>query len=675
MVSTDSDQSSDKKLLLMGGLMFLGLTILAGGLWRVQILNSDLYEERKNQQYYVTVRVPAVRGKILDVEGRALADNRTSFTLNLYIERLRELYQAEYYPVKDQVIDSIIAEEGASRGLRGEERAFINKTARFNVMKRLVDEMGEIMGENLTISQKEFEDHYYQKRSMPLPIMTDISLAQASRFMETLQVPPGFDIDEQPMRKYPFGDLASQTLGHMRRIVDHAGNDEIADHEFEAKYQLPDFEGVTGLERHFESDLRGTPGVMKVMVNYLGYRTESNIAVQPQPGSNIHLTLDADIQRVAQDTLEKVMNQTKGAAVVMDAATGDLLALASVPGFDPNKFVPAISSAEYRSYNSPDLKTFMNRCTSERYQPGSVFKIVVAMALLESPDFDPDAIIETSKVYRRGEGAGRISINDTAPADEYDLIKAFKKSSNYYFVETGINLGREKIVDLAAQFGFDQRTSLPIMQGAAGILPTNEYISKHSSYRWTTGRTANLSIGQGEIDVTPLHVAQMMGCIANGGRIPEPRLVKRIESQNPNNPQSSNRTFPVRSAGYVRLKERTLTYLKKAMLADVVERDGTGYLANVPGMSIGGKTGTAASSQRRTTWFASMAPMDNPRFVVVVMVEDGDSGGRSCAPVAARIYEALQKKYFTNQGQLQGNILTSAYSPSGSPTQIERVAP
>lgn len=639
----------------MAGLMFLGLLILSIGLWRVQIVNADLYTERKDEQYHVTVRIPAVRGKILDSQGLPLADNRTSFTLNLYLEELRELYQDEYGPVKQATLDRIQAQEGRLRGLTSAERAQINRDARFNVMDRLLRQMSEIMGEELSISRREFENHYNQKLSMPLAVMTDISLSHATRFFETTEIPPGFDIDEQPMRKYPFGNLASQTIGHMTRISGHRKDTTLS-----TKYQLPDFEGSTGLEKYFEEELKGKPGVMNVTVNYLGYRTDSRISTEPTPGSNIHLTIDADIQRVAQEALEDAMPNTRGAAVVMEPSNGNLLALASVPGFDPNDFVPAISTPLWQKYNDPIEKTFRNRCTSERYQPGSVFKIVVAMALLEDPDFDPDQLIETSKVFRRGHGSGLINIKDTAPAGSYNLVDAFKKSSNYYFVETGLRLGREKMVEMADLFGFDDRTSLPIMQGASGILPTDEYIEKHSTYGWTLGRTANLSIGQGEIDVTPLHIAQMMACIANRGKIPKPRLVSSIQAQGKGPESGRVWEFPPQSLGYFPFKDRTIDYLNRALLADVVDRDGTGHLANVPGMSIGGKTGTAVSTQRRTTWFASLAPVEAPRFVVVVMVEDGDSGGRTCAPVAASIYREIQRKFYNSNQLLRHNILTSS---------------
>ncbi|MCD8534688.1 MAG: hypothetical protein LR011_07845, partial [Verrucomicrobia bacterium] len=529
MVELDKTQSSDKKLLLLAGFMFSCLFVLAAGLWRVQVMQSKQYVDRMNDQYKVLVRVPPVRGKIFDAQNLPLAENRPSFTINLYFEELRELWREEYFKLKKARLAAIESEEKRKRSLRSKERDEINKQARFNVIERVVSELGVIMGEDLSISREDFEKHYIQQLSMPLPVMTDVSLAHATRFLESSSLPAGFEIDYQPMRTYPYGDLASQTLGFVRRKKEYS--DKLADN---TKYQLPDYEGIAGLESHFDEDLRGTPGIKNVTVNYLGYCIGESIATPPKPGKNLYLTLDADIQRVAQEAIATANGpDTKGAVVVMDSYSGDLIALASNPGFNPNDFVPQISSQKYNDYlraEDPTFKTFRNRCVSERYQPGSVFKIVVSMGLLESDFFNPDEIIDTMWVYASGSANSGIRIKDTAAPGQYNFIRAFKKSSNYYFVEMGLKLGRESMVNISKRLGFDQRTQLPIMQGAAGIIPSDEYLSKHR-IRATTGLTANLSIGQGEIDVTPLHIAQLMACIANNGRIPQPRLVSAIESQ------------------------------------------------------------------------------------------------------------------------------------------------
>lgn len=646
MLELDNTHSLDKKLLILAVFMFTCILVLAGGLWRVQILSSKEYEQQMLKQYSVSVRVPAVRGKILDRDGKSLADNRPSFTVNLYLEELRELYQEEYVPVKDQMYKTILEKEGKERRLTSGERAQINKDARFNVMQRLINKLSLIMEEDLSISAKTFENHYNRQLSMPLAVMTDISLRHTTRFLEAVDMPPGFDLDTQPIRTYPQNDLASQTLGYMTRMRNYSGNDEP-----QTKYQLPDYAGVAGLEGYFEEELRGKPGVKNITVNYLGYRTGENITVEPTPGKNIHLTLDSDIQRAAQEALLRGNPDRKGAVVVMDSSSGDLLAMASAPGYNPNDFIPKISTEKWLTINptdDPSLKKLRNRCHAERYQPGSIYKIAVALTLLESDDFDPEEELSTSWIYTYGTQPNQIRIRDTAPPGQYNFVRAFKKSSNYYFVEKALKIGRRPIIEFSKGFGFDQPTDLPLLQSATGIIPTDEYISKHR-LSWTLGRTANLAIGQGEIDLTPLHISQMMACIANGGRIPKPRLVTKIESNQFNNKVQPIEFFPTQDLNYIPLKERSIEYLKQAMLADVADSDGTGRRAFVEGMDIGGKTGTAESRKKKTTWFASMAPIQNPRFIVVVMAENdfNGSGGSTCAPIARNVYLAIKKKYYT----------------------------
>lgn len=644
MRSLENNPKLDKKLLLLATAMLACLMVLIVGLWNVQVVDRDEYEKQMQKQYSVSVRLPSVRGKILDVDGNPLAENRPSFTINLYLEELRGLYQKEYYPVKKEMLQQIAADEGIERGLTSRERSQVNKRARYNVMQRLIGQLGEIMEEEISISEKEFENHYNRQLSMPLPVMPDISLAQTTKFLESVSIPPGFEIDIQPVRTYPQGDLASQTLGYMIRRRDHEGDDGL-----ETKYQLQDYKGVAGLEGYFEEALKGKPGIKNITVNYLGYRTSENIAIEPIAGKDVHLTIDSDIQRAAQNALLKTDKNRKGAVVVMDSRNGDLLALASVPGYDPNQFIPRISHEEWEKINpphNPGLKKLRNRSHAERYQPGSIYKIAVALALLESDDFDPENSISTQWVFVQGERPNQIRIRDTAAAGEYNFIKAFKRSSNYYFVDHGLNIGRRAIIGLSQSFGFHRPIELPLLQSAQGIIPTDEYIKKRGM-RWTAGRTANLAIGQGEIALTPVHIAQMMCSIANNGHIPKPRLVISIQDSGSENQSKYHKYFPTDTLTKIPLKERSVTYLKQAMLADVEDSDGTGRRAFVEGMRIGGKTGTAESSSNKTTWFASMAPIDEPRYIVVVMAEEDflGSGGKTCAPIARDVYLSIKQKY------------------------------
>ena len=277
----------------------------------------------------------------------------------------------------------------------------------------------------------------------------------------------------------------------------------------------------------------------------------------------------------------------------------------------------------------------------EKYAPGSIFKAVTGLAILEA-GIDPAEKIY-SPGYIRVPGRNK-PIEDLAEKGEYDFKKAFIKSSNTYFITNGIKAGIESIIRLGQRLHLGEKTGLLSSQETGGSLPKLVEVRRG----WIAPDTAYICIGQGRLDVTPLQMAVMISSIANGGKVLWPRLVQRIKPADPNSEEPVIE-FPTRPPrNNLGVSDRTLQITREAMLADV-EEGGTGKAALVPGMKIGGKTGTAQITNPRgqivghTTWFASCAPFENPRWVVVVMVEEGASGGGTCAPVAAKIYRAIQK--------------------------------
>jgi penicillin-binding protein 2 len=469
-----------------------------------------------------------------------------------------------------------------------------------------------------------------------------------ARFAEQFTGTPGVDLEIQSTRVYPHQGTAAHLLGYLRR-----NNDSIEGEEAFFSYRLPDYRGVLGIEGGYDAQLHGRAGEKSILVNSLGYRQTENIWTPAEPGRNLVLTIDLEIQQATERALRhaRVEGVPRGAAVVMDVRTGDVLAMASSPSFDPNQFAQGISAAEYQRIQS--LTAEKNRATQENYQPGSIFKPIVALACLEK-GLDPEALYEVQPNPRepgRGiiyVGRDKHPFRDQAAPGHYNFKRALIHSSNGYFITAGLKTGIEEIVRLGQRLHLGEKFDLPTGQETRGNFPTWRRI--HSN--WYDGDTANICIGQGGMDVTPLQMAVFAASLANGGKVLWPRLVDRVESQD----LISAEPPVVYPAGVVRdtlgVRPRTLQILKQAMLADTEDPEGTAYDAfrGWPlqrAMRVCGKTGTAQKKDAQNhlethyTWFLSFAPYENPRYAVVVMVEGGSSGGGTCAPVGREIYEGI----------------------------------
>jgi penicillin-binding protein 2 len=366
------------------------------------------------------------------------------------------------------------------------------------------------------------------------------------------------------------------------------------------------------------------------------------------------LTLDIGIQQVAERALREPPNgpNVQGAVIVMAAQNGDILAMVSNPSYDPNMFLNRLNSNDVARLNDEELKPQLNRATQGVYAPGSIFKIITGLTALESGVLDP-AEVYTNKGYYM---VGRERIGDLAAAGNYDFRRAFAKSSNSYFIEYGLRAGLSKILEMGNRFFLGQPVPVPTMQNARGDFPSLQSIAadRKEGRLWTEGNTAHVCIGQ-EIAITPMQMAVMTAAIANGGRVYWPRLVDRIEPPDVLPNEDAIQRFPTRLRGEIGVSKKNLSIIHDAMLADVEDPEGTGKYAMVPGMRIGGKTGTAQITRGKkvighTTWFVSFAPLENPKYVVVVMVEEGGSGGGNCGPVAQKIYREIQRRELPHPG-------------------------
>jgi penicillin-binding protein 2 len=667
MLIFDQLNKADRHLRALSWVVAIGVVILLSGLWWVQVVRSRHYVEDQRNQSYRTVRVPAPRGKILDRNGVALAENRPVYNVSLYLDDRgwRDLVKKEYAREVETARANSVApprklswsekmagflgrrKPGAElRRLTAAEKNVLARRSRYVVTSNLVQQLSVALELPLVVNEAKFHEHYEQRRALPMSIISDLNSSRIARFQEQGMHLPGLDMEIQPMRIYPQGTLAAHVLGYLKRS-EESSEDELSFYN----YRLPDYRGQSAVEYSFDEELRGKAGSKSVLVNNLGYRQSETVWSAVEAGKNVTLTIDAEIQRVAETELGKATAKpVRGAVVVLDTRTGEIIAMASAPTFDPNSWIPRLPQAVFDTYTNKEVAPLLNRAVYTGFPPGSTFKTVVALAALEARALNPEDIYHSLGYYPLGKG-----IKDTAVAGDYNFKRAFKKSSNSYFIEYGLRMGPEAIVAMAERLHFSERTGIPLGQDSPGNVPTRERVKKRA---WRDGDTANICIGQGEVLVTPLQMAIATAAVANGGKVLWPQLVASVQAADAIIDLSARSSFQARVRDRLPVSNRTLEVIREAMLADTEDPlpdKGTAFDAFhehdqktpiLKNFRVGGKTGTAQLERGgrvydHITWFASYGPAE-PRYAVVVMVQSGSSGGGTCAPIAAKIYQALQ---------------------------------
>ena len=650
MLVFDQLKKNDPQLRLLTAAVLAGLCVLVAGLWWVQIVSAQDYQQHLETQAFRTVRIPSVRGKIFDRNGITIAENAPNYSVSLYLDDLRDDFKKEYSRIRPVTMTTNSAPfwrfwnrnrtvKAAPARLNKDQINDLTWRARYDVASNVVAQVGSQLQKPVALDFKDFSQHW-NKLALPYPILENIDPNLVARFEEQNTNPTnGVDLEIQSSRYYPLHTTAVHLLGHLQ-----FDNDSAEGEESYFTYRLPDYRGALGVEYSLDSFLRGYAGKKTVMVNNQGYRQSENVWEPAMPGSNVVLTIDLRIQQAAEEALASApvtyAPPVRGAAVVMDVNTGDILALASSPVYDPNFFVDRHGfPADYHEKVIADTGAEKNRATQENYAPGSIFKTIVGLACLEA-GMDPKATIDNPGYIYIGRNS---KIGDLAKPGLYDFRRALSESSNTYFITNGLRYaGIEGIVKLGEKLHLGDRIPLKNNQETAGSFPSQKQIRSN----WQVGDTANICIGQGMIATTPLQMTVMACSLANGGKVLLPRLVDRIEPFDRTTGQ-----MLVYPKGVVRdnlgVSRRSMDILRDAMRAEVEE--GTGRLAAMPDFPICGKTGTAEIKDEhgratgRTTWFLSFAPADKPRYAVVVMVENGSFGGPTCAPAAKKIYEALLK--------------------------------
>jgi penicillin-binding protein 2 len=502
-------------------------------------------------------------------------------------------------------------------------------------VNRAVTSARGLTSRSVEYSEDAAVQHYRNRGAIPFDVANDLSNAEVAKAQG--KVPPGLMLRAIYVRVYPQGSLAGQVVGYTGRTSREStrilqNNEPL----------WPESEGREGLEQTFDDQLRGKPGQLNLTFDNDGIKTGERIAVPPEPGYNVVTTLDVDMQRLAERILQK--RAKRGAIVVLDPNTGEVLALASWPTIDPNDFVPTISEEKFKKIASDPNIPMLPRAYRSAYPPGSTFKMFVGVAGFETHAIDPTDEFDCPAAL----DVGNIVFRNWKKTDAGDLNfrQALAQSCNTWFYQAGQKIGSRPLLTWAKRFGLGARTGILLNGEAEGRIPTDEYMEQTYHRHILGGDLANLSIGQGDILISPLQMAQAMGALANGGTLYQARIVRQVQALN----NEVVYVYNPRAKDLLKLSSVTMDELRKGMM-DVVS-NGTGGAAELKNVKVAGKTGTAQwgpkKKERTAAWFAGFAPADAPpRYAFAALYEGAPGemahGGAVAAPMIGELLRELFK--------------------------------
>jgi penicillin-binding protein 2 len=569
-------------------LVIFGLTLVR--LWHLQVTEGESYRSLSENNRIRLKRVRATRGTILDRHGRVVVDNRPSFDLVLVPEDAQDV---------PRTIEALTRLLGPEVGDLSVPLAAARDRPPFEGVTLLRDLDWE--------STVKIETHHFQL--------------------------PGVSVQVGPRRTYPFGETAAHLFGYVGEV----DRRDLASRE---GYHLGDLIGKAGIERYWEDYLRGVDGGQQVEVDALGRQLRVLSEVPETPGHTLVLTLDRDLQLVA----EEAMRERDGSVVALDPRSGEILALVSRPAFDPNLFARGIRHGEWRALVEDPKRPLNSRAVQGTYPPGSTFKVVMAAAALDEGIVNPFTRIHcggglyfgnrTFRCWRKG-GHGSMNVHD-----------ALVQSCDVFFYQVGSRLGVDTIAEYAHRFGLGSPTGSGFEHESGGLIPTSAWKRQRFGEPWYPGETLSVAIGQGYVTTTPLQMASLVAAVASGGTVYRPHAVRRVETTD-GEVVLERGPEPVRDLG---LKPSTMLQLREALLGVVNGPRGTGSRARLPSVKVGGKTGTSQIARmgakrvdqktlprrlRDHAWFIAFAPVDDPVIAIAVLAEHaGEGGGAVAAPIA-----------------------------------------
>jgi penicillin-binding protein 2 len=569
-------------------------------LWIVQIVNGPAYRVQSENNRIRLTDVPPFRGMMFDRNGELIVDNRPSFDL---------------FVVPEEVHDP----------------------------EKLSSSFEELIGLAASTVEEKLNEEGRKAPFRPLLVKKNLTRKELAVIETNLFNLPGTMIQVKPQRHYIYSQFASHVIGYLGEINENQLNSgEYPDSK------PGDLIGKYGVERKWQNDLNGLRGEEQVEVDAVGRRLKVISRKPPASGYDIGLTIDENLQFVAEEQLKN----KKGAIVAVDPRTGEILAMASSPSFDPNMFLQGIDKSQWSNLMSSKDHPLQNRAIAGQYPPGSTFKIVMALAGLEEGVIDPNEEIFCNGSFTVGnhtyhcwrkQGHGRVNLH-----------RALVESCDVYFYNVGKRLGVDRIAQYAKMCGLGSATDFELGFEKDGLIPTSQWKLQRFGIPWQPGETISTAIGQGYILVTPLQMARLMSALFNGGYLYQPSVIKWVGEEN-----RKIYRFSPKVLGRLHAKEQNLALIRDALIGVVNEPHGTGSSARLKTFTVAGKTGTAqvvelgrekavskeaASEFGDHAWFLGIAPTENPALAVAILVENGGHGGSAAAPIAKKMFEAYLGK-------------------------------
>ncbi|MBC7349587.1 MAG: penicillin-binding protein 2 [Candidatus Aminicenantes bacterium] len=559
--------------------------------WKIQVLDHQKYWKMAEANRIREFPLEAPRGLILDRQKVILAENAPSFKVSLIREAISDYDQT-------------------------------------------LIELSQLLGLSQEDLRKRIDRYRFLPTFEPIVIKDNLKLEEVSIIEARKDEFPEIKLEVEPKRFYPFGQTGAHLIGYLQEV----SVDELRTQP-EKQWRAGEMVGKSGLEKQYNDQLAGRDGKIQEIVDSLGRPRAEISRTEPQPGHNLELTIDFDLQRKA----EALLQGREGAIVVLDPRSGDCLVWASSPSYDPNRFINRFSAEEWLAIINDPGKPLENRVIRGLYSPGSTFKIVMALAALNE-----GVITENSTFFC----SGSIKIYNKEFAcwfkpghGQLNLPEAIKNSCNVYFYQLGRRLDIDTIAAYARMMGLGQKTEIDLPGEKEGLVPSTDWKRKFLRQAWFPGETISVAIGQGPLLVTPLQMAYLTSLVANRGKKIRPHLVKSREE-----PPAVSR---------IDLPESIIEKVVEGMWRSV-NNQGTGQGAYQPGFDVCGKTGSTQLISRETaerlsqtggelkkthSWFTGFAPRHNPEVVVTVLVEFGGMGGETAAPIAGKIFQAYREKY------------------------------